>query len=68
MANKYFFDESSQTRMRVVSFDHTWEQLSPEVRVRRRQVGPVRTLHLEGMSHWTSVFGEEFEDLRREIE
>ncbi|MCH9680111.1 MAG: hypothetical protein K0V04_01655 [Deltaproteobacteria bacterium] len=68
MANKFVFDESSQTRMRVMGFAHPWEQLSPEVRVRRRVVGPLQNHVVEGTDTWGSVFGDEFEDLRHAVE
>ncbi len=42
MTSKYVFDESSQALHRVAGYAHTWEQLAPGIRVRRRVIRPIR--------------------------
>lgn len=39
MTTKYVFDGSAHIRHRVVGYAHTWEELGPGIRVRRRIVG-----------------------------
>lgn len=56
MTNKFVFDESSHVLHRVVGYAHTWEQLAPGIRVRRRVVRPLRVEGGSGLAAWVSTF------------
>jgi hypothetical protein len=61
MTNKYMFDESSHALHRVVGYAHTWEQIAPGVRVRRRVVRAEAPLERNGVASWVSTFSADFE-------
>jgi hypothetical protein len=58
MTNKYVLDESAHALHRVVGYAHTWEELAPGIRVRRRVVKPEGTT---GVAAWVSTFSADFE-------
>lgn len=60
MTTKFVFDESSHVLHRVVGYAHTWEQLAPGIRVRRRVVGPLRLEEDDlGVASWVATFTAE---------
>jgi hypothetical protein len=61
MTNKYMLDESCHALHRVVGHAHTWEQLAPGIRVRRRVVRPLRQTGVMGVAAWVSTFSADFE-------
>ena len=63
MTNKYVYDAASRTRMRVVGATHTWQQLGPGVRVRRRVVGPEGSHEAEDDDPTLLSAEESFDDL-----
>lgn len=67
MTNKYVFDASSRTRMRVVGQAHTWEQLSSDVRVRRKVVGPQGSYDVTEHESWSSPLDWDFELMLLEL-
>jgi hypothetical protein len=60
MTNKFVFDESSHVLHRVVGYAHTWEQLAPGIRVRRRRVRAERAEGELGVASWVSTFSADF--------
>ncbi len=67
MTKKFVFDDSSQTRMRVVGEAHTWEQLGPHVRVRRRIVGPKGSDDVTAAEALGKKFNWDFFDLLADL-
>jgi hypothetical protein len=61
MTNKFMFDESSHVLHRVVGYTHTWEQLAPGIRVRRRRVQPLRDEGESELASWVSTFSASFD-------
>jgi len=61
MTNKFVFDESSHVLHRVVGYAHTWEQLAPGIRVRRRVVRPTRPESESSVASWVSAFSGDFD-------
>lgn len=61
MTKKYVLDETSQALHRVVGYAHTWEQLAPGIRVRRRAIKPFHPVRQTGVASWISAFGADFE-------
>lgn len=66
MTNKFVFDESAHALHRVVGYAHTWEQLAPGIRVRRRVVKPFRPEGLDGVASWVSTFSGDFDGFASE--
>lgn len=66
MTNKFVFDESAHALHRVVGYAHTWEQLAPGIRVRRRVVKPFRPEGLAGVAAWVSTFSGDFDGFASE--
>ncbi len=55
---KYVFDGISEAVHRVVGYAHTWEELGPGVRVRRRVVGPGPRLPAAHLEVWCTPYRE----------
>lgn len=62
MTSKFVFDESSHALLRVVGYAHTWEQLAPGIRVRRRVAKPLPEEDEAGLASWVSTFSADFAD------
>lgn len=62
MTNKFVFDESSHALHRVVGYAHTWEQLAPGIRVRRRVIKGFEPERGSGLAEWLASFGPDFDD------
>ena len=56
LTNKFVFDESSHALLKVVGYAHTWEQLAPGIRVRRRVVRPPGEDERGPIGAWNSTF------------
>jgi hypothetical protein len=66
MTNKFVFDESAHALHRVVGYAHTWEQLAPGIRVRRRVIKPFRPEGEAGLASWVCTFDAELDGFTSE--
>lgn len=61
MTNKFVLDESSHALLRVVGHAHTWEQLAPGIRVRRRVARPLQADGETDLAAWLSTFSADLD-------